>query len=279
MQIIKSCKIGCQLKGIQTNIVAFADDILLMCPSKTGLQYLVDLVSSIFDRLCLKLNANKSKYIVFRHESNLNFFGDICIDNSPVERVSVLKYLGVLLSEDFKIKADCDRALKSFFKQFNSMYNKFNFLPIEVLSFLFKTYATSFYGIHLWFEQRILKTDTKKLEVAYHKAIKKVVGLEVWRSNHDACEKMGIDVFKHLLSKRMINFYFSAISSNCRMFRKLKYHFMLSSQLYRFLKHRFLNLYQINEILGNDKNALLSRVGYVQRNEPRSNYVYEPAVN
>ena len=115
--------------------------------------------------------------------------------------------------------------------------------------------------------------------MAYHKAIKKVVGLEVWRSNHDACEKMGIEVFKHLISKRMVNFYFSAISSQCRMFRKFKYHFMLSSQLYGFLKHRFSKLYQVNEILGNDKNTLLSTIFYVQRNEPRSNYLYEFTVN
>ena len=80
---------------------------------------------------------------------------DIYLNNCSIERVSILKYLGVHLSEDLDIKADCDRVVKSFLRQFNSMYNKFNFLPTEVLSFLFKTYTTSFYGINLWFEQKI----------------------------------------------------------------------------------------------------------------------------
>ena len=110
----------------------------------------------------------------------------------------------------------------------------------------------------------------------YHKAIKKVEGLEVWRNNHDACERMGIVIFKHFFTKRMLNFYFSVISSKCKMVQKLKYHFMLSSQLYKFLKHRFQNMHEVNELLGNDKNALIARVSFVQRNEPRSNYVYDP---
>ena len=86
---------------------------------------------------------------------------------------------------------------------------------------------------------------------------------------------MGIELFKHLLTKRMVNFYFSAISSNCKMFMKLRYHFMFSSHLYKSLKNRFQDIYQLDEILGNDRDALISRIFFVQRNEPRSNYNYE----
>ena len=187
-----------------------------------------------------------------------------------------LKYLGIFLNEDFDIKDDCDRALKTFLRQFNAMYQKFNFLPSGVLSFLFKTYTSSFYGINLWFDQNLTSNYTKKLEIAYHKAIKKILKLEMWRSNHNACEQMGVYIFKHLLSKRLVNFYFSASNSNCKMFIRLKYHFMLSSRLYEALKHRFQQLYLVNDIIGNDKNALLSRISFIQRHEPRSTYVYEP---
>ena len=211
LKSIKSLNVGCQLNGIKVNIVAYADDILLMCPSRHGLQILINEIYKIFDRLCLKTNSTKSKYIVFKHKPNITVSGNIYLNNCAIERVYVLKYLGVHLSDDLDIKSDCDRVLKSFLKQFNSMYNKFNFLPINVLSFLFKTYTTSFYGINLWFEQNINNNVIRKLEVAYHKAIKKILGMEVWRSNHDACEMMNIDLFKHLLTKRMVNFYFSAI--------------------------------------------------------------------
>ena len=273
---IKSLDIGCILKGMKINIVAFADDILLMCPSKVGLQILIDEISRIFDKLYLRFNTDKSKYIVFRHKSNLRSFGSININNAQLEKVSSLKYLGIFLSEDFSIKGDVDRALKSFLKQFNAMFQKFNFLNSEVLSFLFKTYTTSFYGINLWFEHKIQPSHIRNLEVAYHKAIKKIVGIEVWRSNHEACDLMGIDLFKHFLSKRMAKFYFSAISSECKMFRMLRYHFMFSSQLYKILKERFNAYYQIENVIGNDKDALIARISFVQMREPRSNYVYEP---
>ena len=52
---------------------------------------------------------------------------------------------------------------------------------------------------------------------------------------------------------------------------------MFSSYLYMSLKNRFRDIYQLNGILGNDRDALISRVFFVQRNEPRSNYIYEPS--
>ena len=278
LENLKSIRVGCQLKGEKMNIVAFADDIFLLCPSKSGLQVMVNHISKLFNDLCLKLNTDKSKYIVFRHKKNIftGTLGTILLNGLPLEKVSKLKYLGIYLSEDFDIKADCDRALKMFLKQFNAMYQKFSFLSTNVLSFLFKTYTSSFYGINLWFEQNLRNSLTRKLEISYHKAVKKVMKLEMWRSNHNACEQMGVDLFKHLLSKRLLTFYFATINSNCKMISKLKYHFMLSSQLYNSLKNRFRQLYQINDVIGNDKNALIARVYFVQRTEPRSTYVYEP---
>ena len=217
------------------------------------------------------IQCKKSKYIVFRCRSNLNLFGSIYLKDSRLEEVSSLKYLGIFLSEDFNIKEDVDRALKSFLGQFNGMYQRFNFLTTEVLSFLFKTYTTSFYGINLWFEHKIQPSHIKRLEVAYHKAIKKILGMEVWNSNHDACELMNIDLFKHFLTKRMTKFYFSAISSKCRMFQKLRYHFMFSSQLYKVLKNRFHTMYQIDNLFSNDRDALIARMSFVRMRKPRSN--------
>ena len=37
---------------------------------------------------------------------------------------------------------------------------------------------------------------------------------------------------------------------------------------------RFEQLYQVNDFMNNDVDALLARIDFVQRTEPRSNYVY-----
>ena len=70
LEKIKSLNVGCTLKGMKINIVAFADDIFLMCPSRSGLQILINEISMIFDNLCLRFNAK-----------NLNI---LCLDVDPI---------------------------------------------------------------------------------------------------------------------------------------------------------------------------------------------------
>ena len=154
-------------------------------------------------------------------------------------------------------------------------YHKFYFLPTNLLAYLFKAYCTSFYGLNLWFEETPKVRDMKKLEIAYHKAIKRVANMHVWQSNHEACEVVGTNIFKHMMSKRFINYYYTVINSKCRMIGKFKYFLMLNSQLYKSVKNRMHRMYAVSPMLNNDKSALISRIYFVERNEPRSNYVYE----
>ena len=137
--------------------------------------------------------------VVFRQRKNTNTFGVLFLNESPLEKVSSITYLGVVLTEDLELTKDTDRALKSFLAQFNSMYNKFYFLPANVLGYLFITYCCSFYGINLWFEESIKVKDLRKVEVSYHRAIKKIASMRFWESNHTACEQINVNLFKHLL--------------------------------------------------------------------------------
>ena len=156
------------------------------------------------------------------------------------------------------------------------MFQKFYFLPENILSFLFKTYCNSFYGLNLWFEEQVKVGCFKKLEIAYHKAVKRVAKMDVWQSNHEACEKVGVNIFKHFFSVRLIKYYFSVINARCQSMKNLKYYMMLKSHLHENLTKRISHIYDVNCIFSNDKQALLARIFFVERNEPRSNYVYEP---
>ena len=50
-----------------------------------------------------------------------------------------------------------------------------------------------------------------KISIAYHKAVKKVAGMQVWDSNHEGCDIVKVPIFKHLMTKRMICFLYSLI--------------------------------------------------------------------
>ena len=236
--------LGCRLRGVKVNIIAFADDLFLLSTSRYGIQNMIDSISALISDLRLKINLGKSKYIVFNHKKNkTNTTASVTLNGRTLEKIKTLRYLGVDLTDNLDLKADIDRILKSFLGQFNSLYQKFNFLPLNILVYLFKTYCTSFFGINTWFEEKIKVNDLNKIEVAYHKAIKKIVNMRNWESNHTACEKAGLMLFKHLLSERLLNFYHGIYDTKCKFFLKIKYYFIFSSHLYFNVKKRFESLY------------------------------------
>ena len=161
--------------------------------------------------------------------------------------------------------------MDSSLKQFNGMYSKFHYVTRDVLCYLFTTYTSSFYGIELWYDE-IPKSLLNKMSVTYHKAVKRISGHNVWDSNHDACDTAGVYVFKHLLSKRMLCFWNNMTKSRNPCLGNLRYYFRHSSSIFQRLSKLFYEVYSV-DILNNPMCALMSRIGYIQRTEPRSHYV------
>ena len=130
--------------------------------------------------------------------------------------------------------------------------------------------------MHLWIEEPLKSKDLYALSVVYHMAVKKVAGLKLWDNSHEACSMVGVNTMKHLLAKRMVKFYFRLMSSQVSMVQRLRYFFLQSSALHRTTSGMFERVYGTKMLLFNDLQALLARVDFVERTEPRSHYV--PAV-
>jgi len=263
-------KVGCRLCFQPANIICYADDVLLLAPSNSGLQKLLDVFSRAVEGLNLVINEDKTNYIVFGRKCPSD---TICLSGTNLNRVVSIRYLGVTLSEDLSIKNDVERVLDSFLKQFNGMYSKFGFVDFDCLCYLFKTYSTTFYGMGLWIEQKVFKRQIQKLSVAYHKAVKRIASLNVWDSNHLACERVGVDTMPHLIAKRLLAFYSSLRFSSCVTISVLRYYFLYLSNLKSCIQTMFRDSYGVINASCNDFDALNARIDFVQKNEPRSCYV------
>ena len=62
---VSNSSIGCFIDFNCVNIVWYADDFILLCPSANGLQFLIDKLLLNLPLNSLKLNSNKSKYMIF----------------------------------------------------------------------------------------------------------------------------------------------------------------------------------------------------------------------
>ena len=261
-------QVGCSLSGIRSNIVCYADDICLLAPSPESLQLMLNSLNNGLKKVGLTVNVMKCAYIVFKNHKSLNINSTIQLNGIYVPRVADFKYLGTIVSESMVISADISRVLNSFLKQYNSMYSKFYKMNFSVLKHLFKTYTNSFYGLELWYDSYCHR-DIHKLEVTYHKAVKRIAHLNVWDSNHEACEIVDVPIFKHLFSKRIICFYHSLINSNSPCLLPFKTYFKYNSCILKNIKTIFASKYEVNDVMANPLCAIISRINYVQLHEPR----------
>ena len=264
---------GCKIGLIKWNVLAYADDIILMAPSLNGLQKLIDTLGESIKKICLKINPKKSKYIVFKKNKKDATESSVKLYDEIIERVSHCKYLGIVLTDDMSNTMDSDRVLNKFLRQYNSMYHRFNFASREIIYHLFKTYSSSFYGIELWYNEKNRNRAFNNVSVGYHKAVKRIAGLCTWDSNHSACEIVGVNIFRHLQAKRMFNFYLSIVNSKNKSMLSLKYYFCYNSFIRKNVAEIFLNDYDVIDVFDNDRSAIMSRIDYIERNEPRRSFL------
>ena len=265
---------GCSIDLYKTNIIGYADDVSVLAPSANGLQFLLDKLTSMLSDLGLVVNPKKSAYMIFRTKKYKKclLHSNIFLNNECLKIVSEYKYLGIIFTDNLCWSNDFFRCSHTFVKQFNSIYHKFSYVDINVMSFLFEAHCTSFYGMEIWPNLKNTNKEFGTLAITYHNAMKKIAKLDTWDSNHLAADKTGLTLFTHLINKRQIAFLFSLCNGDSPCIMPLKQYFRNTSSLTKCLKNKFLGRYSINNIFSNELLALKARINFVQRREQRSTY-------
>jgi len=195
---IRSSKIGCHIAGSAMNIIAYADDIVLLSPSRRGLQTLVrkcELFAKLRD---IKFNVKKTVCMMFRpkiasHLANTGS-GDVAVtpilklDNLQLKWVSQFKYLGHIVTDSLSDEADIRRAKRAIYFGSNRLLARLAFADKKILANLFQTYCGQIYGSVLW-DLNDSRVAFHKLCVAYHSCMKRLVGEPVSARNHPLCDK------------------------------------------------------------------------------------------
>jgi hypothetical protein len=276
LETVTKCNVGCMFNDTRHNTQYYADDNVLLSPSKEGLQLLIDITLKSLTEIGLSLNAAKSICVIFKNTKTglgkNNVVPVFKIKNEIVPIVNNCKYLGVILSNDFCQKLDIQRAESSFLKQFYTIFRKFYFADSDALTFLFSSHCTSLYCAELWHNIKGSQSQFKSFSVTYHKAIKKIHKKPWAYSNHDICEEAGLKTFKHLINQKMATFAFNLMNNNSMCFNRYKSFFISDSFLFRNIRKIFQTQYQIEDVFQNDFQAVKARISYVQRNETRSTY-------
>ena len=192
---------GCRLGLNTVNIMAYADDVVLLSPTSGGLRQLIYKIGIMLRQAELVVNVDKTAIMIFSPCKKLYNFRPFYLYGSEIKLVDECKYLGVVLNSSFSDKQDMERVLNSFNKQFGILFRKFVSADFNVLLRLYNAFCTSFYGCELWFLSKRCSDMLRKNSIAYHAAFKNLLGLPKRFNNHVACKILNCLTFEHYLSQ------------------------------------------------------------------------------
>ena len=133
---IAGSDVGCNVGGMMMNILAYADDIVLMAPSWRGLQFLLDMA---YDHICeidMIINTAKSVCMVFsprdRSKVVCSSFPLFRMGRDKLQYVNSLRYLGHRIVDSNNDDDDILREISNMFVRTNILIRRSSKCSISV---------------------------------------------------------------------------------------------------------------------------------------------------
>jgi hypothetical protein len=143
--------IGCYVGNVCVNHLMYADDIVLIAPSAAGLQKLVLVCEQFGASHDVLYNSKKSFTMIVKStllkDARIPHFK---LNNTSICETECTKYLGHFINSSFSDNNDILRQTRMLYAQGNILLRKFHMCSLNVKSTLFKTYCSSMYTAHLW---------------------------------------------------------------------------------------------------------------------------------
>ena len=199
---LNQLNIGCYL-NYKVNNILYADDIILISPTASGLQKLICECEIFSKSHSIDFNVKKSKMMIIPANGYRDFvFPQVFLNKNPLEKVSTFKYLGHILTDDMRDDSDIMRHCRYLYAVGNSLIRKFWFCNLAVKLKLFKIYCGSVYSGHLW--SFYPRTSIRKVTTAYNTILRRLLNIPrytdgVTYSASDMFAKHNISSFPSLM--------------------------------------------------------------------------------
>ena len=154
LQQIVHCRVGCNIGGYMLNVLAYADDIVLLAPSWKALQFLLDLLDSSAADIDMLCNLRKTVCMVFAPKCRSKViswqFPKFMVRKQHLEFTTEFKYLGRMINNTQLDDADINREIKNLFYRCNVLTRRFYSSSVSVKRVLFKSFCLCMYDVALW---------------------------------------------------------------------------------------------------------------------------------
>ena len=178
--LIQNCtkaNVGATFNKLNVSIIVYADDILLLSPVDSHLQYLLNICQEFSSNWRINFSALKSTIVEFGPQlfNNATF----SINNNIIPRNNSLKYLGVIIDNKLNFnKYASDKFIntqKSFFS-LSFLGLRPNTISPHLQAFIYKEYCLSQFTYGL--ETSVLNKETRNyLNTCQNNILRQILGL------------------------------------------------------------------------------------------------------
>ena len=116
--------VGHFFPGRGVRIILYADDILLIAPSVTGLQRLLDQCETELNRIDMNINTKKSCCMRIGPRFDANCAPIVTSNGGILPWVSEIRYLGIYIVKSRKFKCSLDYAKRAYYRSMNAIFGK-----------------------------------------------------------------------------------------------------------------------------------------------------------
>ena len=181
IQLLQDSGFGCYVILMCLACIFFADDIVLLSPSRFGLQKMLDICVGYCRKFCLNFNVKKSKVMIVGGKSDVSLVAPLILDGAPVEFVAQYKYLGVVLCGGKNLTFSATSTIRSFHRAANSILHGRVKPDKSVLMKIL--YAQCVPIISYAAAVKIFSAaDMYRCHAAINNAIRKIYSFAVWQS-------------------------------------------------------------------------------------------------
>ena len=215
--VLRRSGLGCKLHSLYFGCFGYADDLLLLSASRSGLQSMVNKCSDFMKKKGLKFSTNvnpeksKTKCLIFskKRKDRMNVT-PIKLNGDNLPWVGEVKHLGNLLESDNSMRRDIAIKRGQFIGKVNSLSQEFFFVKPGIFMQVLNTFCASFYGSGLW---DLFSPDCERLYAAWNVAVRHAWGVPNTTHRYLIEEISGSLHPKVMLASRYIGFVKSLCTS------------------------------------------------------------------
>ena len=218
IKLLRKSGLGCRIDNFFYGVLGYADDLLLLSASRTGLQAMVSICEKFAKSRRLKFSTDdnpaksKTKCVIFhKAKTSSDQVAPIVLNGDPLPWVSNVKHLGNILDHTNSMKVDCLAKRGKFIGKVNSILQEFHHVEPDVMVRLLNIYATSYYGSVLW---DLYSPEVKKIYSSWNVTIRKVFKVPYTTHRYLITPLSCTNHPKTLLTCRMIKFMESLRTSS-----------------------------------------------------------------